>query len=124
IGVPLGSEKAAIAHVLPLACGDLRTRLAPQATAAVFITEPTDVAPQDIGAVAANFGLSPAEARLLEHVVCGESVGEAAHALRISTHTARTRLAHIFSKTGASRQADLIALVNRIVPPVHRPKKG
>src|SRR5712671_1996715 len=108
IGVPLGSEKAAIAHVLPLARGDLRTRLAPQATAAVFITEPTDPAPQDMSAVVANFGLSPAEARLLEHLACGESVSEAAEALRISTHTARTHLAHIFSKTGTSRQADLI----------------
>ncbi len=124
IGVPLGSEKAAVAHVLPLAHGDLRTRLAPQATAAVFITEPTDAAPQDISAVVANFGLSPAEARLLEHLACGESVSEAAEALRISTHTARTHLAHIFAKTDTSRQADLIALVNRIVPPVHRPKQG
>jgi DNA-binding CsgD family transcriptional regulator/PAS domain-containing protein len=124
IGVPLGGEKAAIAHVLPLVRGDLRTRLAPQATAAIFITEPTDSARQDVSAVAANFGLSPAEARMLDHLTCGESVSEAAVALRISAHTARTHLAHIFSKTGTSRQADLIALVNRIMPPVHRPKKG
>src|SRR5262249_32340517 len=62
IGVPLGSAKAAVAHVLPLARGDLRTRLAPQATAAVFITEPTDSASPDISAVVSNFGLSPAEA--------------------------------------------------------------
>ena len=123
IGVPLGNEKAAVAHVLPLARGDLRTRLAPQATAAVFITEPTDAAAQDISAVVANFGLSPAEGRLLEHLASGESVSEAAEALRISWHTARTHLAHIFSKTGTSRQADLIKLVNRIVPPVHPPKK-
>lgn len=39
IGVPLFSDSmaAATAHVLPLACGDLRTRLVPQAVAAVFI---------------------------------------------------------------------------------------
>ena len=36
IGVPLRSEGAAVAHVLPLARGELRTRLAPQAAAAVF----------------------------------------------------------------------------------------
>jgi len=120
IGVPLRGEEAAVAHVLPLAGGELRTRLAPQATAAVFITQPTDSPPQDIGSLAANYGLTPAETRILECVAGGASIGEAAEMLDVSANTARTHLAHIFSKTGVTRQADLIALVNRIVPPVHR----
>jgi DNA-binding CsgD family transcriptional regulator len=123
IGVPLRDDASAIAHVLPLARGDLRTRLAPQATAAIFITQPADPAVEDTSAVAADFGLTPAEARILEHLATGATVGEAAKALGISGHTARTHLARIFSKTGVSRQADLIALVNRLVPPVHRPSK-
>jgi len=123
IGVPLRDEGAAVAHVLPLARGELRTRLAPQATAAVFITGPTDAGPEDMGAVAANFGLSPAEARMLAHLASGASISEAAQALGISTNTAKTHLANIFSKTGVSRQVDLIALVNRMVPPVHPPRK-
>lgn len=122
IGVPLRGEEEAVAHVLPLARGELRTRLAPQATAAVFITQPTDSPPQDIGSLAANYGLTPAETRILECVAGGASIGEAAEMLDVSANTARTHLAHIFSKTGVTRQADLIALVNRIVPPVHRPK--
>jgi DNA-binding CsgD family transcriptional regulator/PAS domain-containing protein len=122
IGVALRSEGAAVAHVLPLARGELRTRLAPQAAAAVFITQPEDIPSQDIGALAANYGLTPAETRILECVAGGATVGEAAETLEISANTAKTHLAHIFSKTGVTRQADLIALVNRLVPPVHRPK--
>jgi DNA-binding CsgD family transcriptional regulator/PAS domain-containing protein len=122
IGVPLRDEGAAVAHVLPLARGELRTRLAPQAAAAVFITQPAYSPPQDIGSLAANYGLTPAETRMLECVAGGATLGEAAEMLDISANTAKTHLARIFSKTGVTRQADLIALVNRIVPPIHRPR--
>jgi DNA-binding CsgD family transcriptional regulator/PAS domain-containing protein len=122
IGVPLRNEGPSVAHVLPLARGDLRTRLMPQATAAVFITRAESFAPGDIGALAGSFGLTPAETRTLEHLVANATITEAAKALGISATTARTHLAHIFSKTGVSRQADLLTLVSRLVPPVRRPK--
>jgi DNA-binding CsgD family transcriptional regulator len=124
IGVPLRSEGAAVAHVLPLARGELRTRLVPQAAAAVFITQPADPAPEDIGAMIANFGLTPAEARILRQLAGGATLVEAAEALGVSGNTARTHLAQIFSKTGVSRQSELAALVNRIVPPIRRPNKN
>src|SRR5262249_48140070 len=69
LGVALNSPSGGptIAHVLPLARGDLRTRLMPQATAAVFIA-PAEVEPEaDISAVANTFCLTPAEARTLQH---------------------------------------------------------
>jgi DNA-binding CsgD family transcriptional regulator len=55
-------------------------------------------------------------------VAGGATIGEAAEMLDISANTAKTHLARIFSKTGVTRQPDLIALVNRMVPPVHRPR--
>jgi DNA-binding CsgD family transcriptional regulator len=122
IAVPLRDERSAVAHVLPLAHGELRTRLVPHATAAVFITQPMDGAAPDIGAVAASFGLTPAEARMLEQLAAGATFAEAAETLGVSTNTAKSHLARIFSKTGVSRQADLIALVNRLVPPIQRLK--
>jgi DNA-binding CsgD family transcriptional regulator len=122
IGVPLRNEQASVAHVLPLAHGDLRTRLVPQATAAVFVASGESFAPGDMSAFARNFDLTPAEQRLLERLARNATITEAAEALSISATTARTHLAHIFSKTGISRQADLLALVNRLVPPVRRPK--
>lgn len=121
IGVPLRDSGPSVAHVLPLARGDLRTRLMPQATAAVFVTQAASFAPGDLSALAGNFGLTPAEAGMLERLAGNATLAEAAKALGISLATARTHLAHIFSKTGVSRQADLLSLVNRLVPPVHRP---
>jgi DNA-binding CsgD family transcriptional regulator len=122
IGVPLRDDAATVAHVLPLARGELRTRLVPEAAAAVFFTKSADSPPEDIGAIATTFDLTPAETRVLEYLVSGATFADAAEALKISANTAKTHLARIFSKTGVSRQADLIALVNRLVPPIHRPK--
>jgi DNA-binding CsgD family transcriptional regulator/PAS domain-containing protein len=124
IGVPLRNRigEPAIAHVLPLTHGNLRTRLMPQATAAVFITKAEEPPMVDVDAVAASFSLTPAESRTLQHLVGGATVMETADALGISVNTTKTHLARIFSKTGASRQADLIGLVHRLMPPIQRPR--
>jgi DNA-binding CsgD family transcriptional regulator len=120
IGVQFGDEadEPTVAHVLPLASGDLRTRLIPQATAAVFITRAGRAAPAKIGAIAAAFRLTPAETRVLEQLLSGMSLVEAAAALKIAETTAKTHLSRIFAKTGVSRQAELVALVDRLKPPL------
>ncbi len=123
IGIALSGpdDEPAIAHVLPLANGDLRTRLMPQATAAVFVSLSGDPLPTDMSAIARAFSLTPAEARLLEHLMQGTTLIEVARELGISEPTAKTHLSHIFSKTGVTRQAELVALINRLRPPVKRP---
>jgi DNA-binding CsgD family transcriptional regulator len=124
IGVPLVDKNmiAATAHVLPLACGNGHTaRTDSQTAAAVFVT-PSTVSPADIGTVTRIFSLTPAEARLLQHLVSGVSLTEAASALGITEATARTHRNHIFAKTGVSRRSDLLALVGRLVPPIRRPR--
>jgi DNA-binding CsgD family transcriptional regulator len=125
IGVSLksSSEEPSIAHVLPLAHGDLRTRLMPLATAAVVVTQ-LGGPPAEIGAIAKSFDLTPAEARTLEHLAGGATIAQTADAIGISANTTRTHLARIFSKTGTSRQADLIALVNQLMPRFRRPGSG
>ena len=122
IGVPLVDSSAgpAVAHVLPLARGDLRTRLLPQATAAVFVTGIDHAPPAEIGALAAAFGLTPAETRVLERLLRGMSLVETAAALGIAGQTAKTHLSRVFAKTGTSRQPDLVALVHRLLPPLRR----
>jgi DNA-binding CsgD family transcriptional regulator len=45
---------------------------------------------------------------------------EAAAALGIAETTAKTHLSRIFAKTGVSRQAELVALVHRLTPPLQR----
>ena len=123
IGVALKNSIGgpSIAHVLPLARGNLRTRLMPPATAAVFVTQSGGRSAAEIDAIANSFDLTPSEARTLEHLAGGATIAETAEALGISTNTARTHLAHIFSKTGTSRQTDLIMLVKDLLPPIRRP---
>src|SRR5262249_56779807 len=65
IGVALGApdEQPALAHVLPLARGEVRTRLMPQAAAAVFINS-AEARPQpDLRTLAQIYRLTPAQAR-------------------------------------------------------------
>lgn len=61
--------------------------------------------------VARAFGLTPAEQRVLLAIVEVGGVPEAAEALGIAETTVKTHLYRVFSKTGASRQADLVKLV-------------
>ena len=122
IGVPLLAQDmtAAAAHVLPLARGDLRTRLLPQATAAVFIVPAGAPLPTDLATVARLFALTPAESRHLDQLISGATLAKAAATLGVSKATARTHREHIFAKTGVSRRSDLVAIVERLVPPVRR----
>lgn len=119
IGVALTSPcgEPAVAHVLPLAQGDLRTRLVPQAVAAVFVTQASGPAKLDVAAIAGGLGLTRAEARLLAQLAAGATLTAAAAALGIAATTAKTHLSHSFAKAGVSRLADLIALVHRLAHP-------
>jgi DNA-binding CsgD family transcriptional regulator len=108
------------AHVLPMGAGDLRTRLVPASIAAIFIGASPD---EQDGAetMAAAFGLTPAETRVLASLLGGRTVAETAAALGVAITTARTHLDNIFAKTGVSRQAELVRLASQIVPPANQP---
>ncbi len=103
------------AHVLPLTGSDFRTRLQP-AVAAVFIGAPPD-AQDGADAVAAAFGLTPAETRLLASLFAGRTLAETAATLGITRPTAKTHLEHIFLKTGVTRQAELMRLWTGLISP-------
>ena len=126
IGVALKNRvgEPAVAHVLPLAHGDLRTRLVPRATAAVFVMRAGGQPVLDAATIAGAFGLTPRETQLLRQLAAGASLPEAAAALGIAETTAKTHLGNIFGKTGVARQANLIALVHRLSPPLGRSGQG
>jgi DNA-binding CsgD family transcriptional regulator len=117
LGVRLTEEDEApvVAHVLPLAGGEVRTRLQPAAVAAVFINPEVDDA-ASAQAVATTFGLTRAETRVLARILTGSTVAEAAADLGVAATTARTHLDAIFAKTGVSRQSELIRLAAQIAP--------
>lgn len=58
------------------------------------------------------FGVTPAEAKLVAHLVDGLTLTAAAEALGVSRNTARAQLASIFTKTGVNRQNQLVKLVS------------
>jgi DNA-binding CsgD family transcriptional regulator len=60
-----------------------------------------------------RFDLTPAEARLVVHLITGESLRPCAKALGIKYETVRTCLKSVFQKTKTHRQAELVLVVIR-----------
>ena len=76
--------------------------------AALFVTDPDR--PQEAPAELLQrlFGLTAAEAVVAERLAAGQSLPQTAEALGVTRNTVRTHLRRIFSKTGTSRQAELV----------------
>jgi DNA-binding CsgD family transcriptional regulator len=64
------------------------------------------------------FDLSPAEIRVLQHLLAGRTPAEIADDLGLAMPTVRSHLASIYAKTGTSRQSDLIRLATQLAAPV------
>ena len=58
------------------------------------------------------FEVTPAEAKLMAHLVDGLTLTAAAEALGVSRNTARAQLSSIFAKTGVNRQNQLVKRVS------------
>jgi DNA-binding NarL/FixJ family response regulator len=106
-----------IAHVLPMAGSEYRSRLEPTAVAAIFIREREDVR-DNAELVGTTYELTPAETRVLSCLLAGRSLPEAASELRVATSTVRTHLDVIFRKTGVNRQSELLLLASQLSAPV------
>jgi len=63
------------------------------------------------------FNLTPAEARLMDHLLREESLKAAAESLGVAIGTARNQLKAIYQKTGTHGQGQLIALILRLATP-------
>jgi DNA-binding CsgD family transcriptional regulator len=120
IGIPAAQADGgpALIHVLPLTGGNFRARIAPRASAALFITPAGDGNGRPAAALAALFNLTAAEMRTLEQLLAGDTPAQAAEKLGIQITTLRTHQAHIFDKTGTSRLTDLIRLAGKFSPPI------
>lgn len=60
------------------------------------------------------FGFTPAESRLAILLINGRSVIESAEEIGIRISTVREQLSAIFSKTGTSRQPELISMLSKL----------
>jgi DNA-binding CsgD family transcriptional regulator len=88
------------------------------AAAAIFVQDPVTVPVLPGVALAKIYGLTPAEVRVLLAMSPGFGIKEAADILGIGETTAKTHLQRIFSKTGTSKQTELMILLRNSVPPV------
>jgi DNA-binding CsgD family transcriptional regulator len=71
--------------------------------------------------VARTFGLTPAELRVFLAIVEVGGVPESSEKLGVAETTVKTHLKQVFSKTGASRQADLVKLAAGFSFPLAEP---
>ncbi len=78
---------------------------------AVFLTDPERSTRADVETLLRLYRLTPAEAALATELAQGKSLTQTAAELKVSVDTARTHLKHVFLKTGASRQGELVWLL-------------
>jgi DNA-binding CsgD family transcriptional regulator len=95
------------------------------AVSVVFVMERERDSPVDHEAVRSLYGLTDAEATVVEGLVRGLTLRQIAAERRASIHTVRTQMKSVLSKTGAGRQAELVrqilhgpAVLVPVQPPV------
>jgi DNA-binding CsgD family transcriptional regulator len=107
-----------VAEILPLAAGESRNAGINPAVAALFVRKAEMDTRSPLDLVANAYNLTPAELRVLLAIVDVGGVPNVARTLGIADTTVKTHLNHLFEKTGASRQADLVKLVARFSKPL------
>jgi DNA-binding CsgD family transcriptional regulator len=104
-----GEDRPLVAHVIPLspvctlAIIDLE-----RPAAAVFLVDPTADLFARVRRFASRFGLTGAETRVLAEIISGSRIPAAAEKLKVTEGTLRTHAKRILSKTGSTRQAELV----------------
>ncbi|HEU4960635.1 MAG TPA: hypothetical protein VFT56_09515 [Sphingomonas sp.] len=96
----------------PLGLGEGRPR------AAVQLIDVEGEPHLPLEAVGGHFDLTAVERRLVDQLVRGRTLAEAAEAMRLKEQTARTYLKQVFQKTGLRRQADLVGAMLRAALPL------
>ncbi|MBN9038860.1 MAG: helix-turn-helix transcriptional regulator [Rhizobiales bacterium] len=105
---PSGSRNLGVI-VQPVPAGG--SGLAASARVAVYIRDPEASAEVEGELVRQLFDLTPAEAAVARRLTAGLSLEDAASSLDISRNTARAHLRSIFSKSGITRQTELVRLM-------------
>ena len=109
-------KRPLVIYVLPTArLSHPAAQFLAHAYAIVLAIDPEGREPADAALVRDVLGLTLGEARVAALVGSGLAPREAADKLGITEETARTVLKHVFSKTGVSRQSELVALLGRMV---------
>lgn len=109
--VALRSQRLGRSLVLSVVPAEQKATEHFDAAAIVYIVDPKLDTTKQLQPVCALFGLSPVETRLVCLLTAGQTLQDAAIAMRIKDQTARSYLKQIFSKTDTRRQADLVRVM-------------
>lgn len=112
VALPRGEGHPLIVRAVPIA--DEFGNCAPPAALVLMMIDLDHCLKPGEAILRQTFGLTPAEARLAVHLVCGESLQDLARGCRISIGTVRMQLKSVFAKTRTRRQAELVALLARV----------
>ena len=82
-----------------------------RAAALVFIADPESRRELPPALMRRLYALTPAETRLVEALVNGRTLQEAADTIGVRLNTVRNQLRSVLGKTGTRRQAELVRLV-------------
>ena len=109
------ASSAMIAHVVPIrgSARDIFSRCA----AMLMLTPVTRPEAPSVELIRSLFDLTPAEARVARGLAAGQTVKVMAADSGTSTNTVRTHVNAVLTKTGYSRQSDVVALLNGLRPP-------
>jgi DNA-binding CsgD family transcriptional regulator len=83
----------------------------PQATAAIFLSDPENAGMADTAVLQQLHGLTPTEARIAASLAAGLSMKDVADAQEMTLNTARWHAKHVFAKTDTAGQSELVRLV-------------
>ena len=78
---------------------------------AVFINDPEKHNEPPTNVLARLYGLTEAEARLLQALIVGKKLETVSEEFGVSMNTVRSHLKQVFRKTGTNRQPELVSLV-------------
>jgi DNA-binding CsgD family transcriptional regulator/PAS domain-containing protein len=123
IAVPLSPipEQPWLAHILPLTSGARQDAgIAYSAVAAVFVHRASLETPSSIETMSKFYKLTPGERRVLAAVIEVGGVSAISEVVGIREATVKTHLQHLFAKTGAKRQLDLVKLVASHASPLRK----
>ena len=101
IVAPLGGNSSAELTLAPTGC-------------IVLVSDPVPARPDRGGLLRQLFKLTPRETQLAEALLDGKRLEHYAAEAGVSINTAKTQLGAIFGKTGTTRQAELIRLLNAV----------
>lgn len=98
-------------HLLVTPLPDGFSPLGDEAPAVIFCSDPKAPIALLSGRLETLYGMTPAEAKLTEALVVGQSLSEYADTRTVSINTVRSQLKAAAAKAGAKRQADLVRIV-------------